>query len=77
MEEFLLKAMQISLQTLNEWNWYVDDSEIKCIKEDAQQILDHLTNIEPGVTVFTKEDPDDVLPVLDLETESKQENKEN
>ena len=38
----------------------------------SQQILDNLNNIEPGVTAFTKNDQEDVLPVLDFETESKQ-----
>ena len=61
-EAFQFKVIQTSLQILNEWHWYVDDSEIKCMKEEAQQILDHLNNIEPGVIVFTKEDQEgDVL----------------
>ena len=51
----------------NEWFWYVDDSETKCKEGEAQEILDHLNIIEPGVIVFTKEDQEgDVLPVLDL-----------
>ena len=61
-EAFQLKAIKTSFQILNKWHWYVDESEIKCIKEDAQQILDHLNNIEPGVIVFTNEDQEgDVL----------------
>ena len=54
--EFQLKATETSFQPLNEWQWYVDDSEIKCMKEEVQQILDHLNNIKPGVTAFTEED---------------------
>ena len=45
----------------------MDDSETKCKEGEAQDILDHLNTIEPGVIVSTKEDQEgDVLPVLDL-----------
>ncbi|KAL9986884.1 hypothetical protein ACROYT_G001093 [Oculina patagonica] len=67
MEDFQLRAMEMSPYPLNEWLWYVDDSETKCKEGEAQEILDHLNTIEPGVIVFTKEDQEgDVLPVLDL-----------
>ena len=66
-EDFQLRAMETSPYPLNEWFWYVDDSETKCKEGEAQEILDHLNTIEPGVIVFTKEDQvGDVLPVLDL-----------
>ena len=45
----------------------MDDSETKCKEGEAQEILDYLNTIEPGVIVFTKEDQEgDVLPVIDL-----------
>ena len=67
MEDFQLRAIGTSPFTLNEWFWYVDDSETKCKEGEAQEILGHLNTIEPGVIVFTKEDHEgDVLPVLDL-----------
>ena len=67
MEDFQLRAMETSPYPLNEWFWYVDDSETKCKEGEAQEILDHLNTIEPGVIVFTREDQEgDVLPVLDL-----------
>ena len=63
----IVRAMETSPYPLNEWFWYVDDSETKCKEGEAQEILDHLNTIEPGVIVFTKEDQvGDVLPVLDL-----------
>ena len=67
MEEFQLRAMKTSPCTLNEWYWYVDDSELKCKEEQSEVVLKHLNSIKPGVIVFTKEDQEnDVLPVLDL-----------
>ncbi len=67
MEEFELRAMESSPYPLDQWYWYVDDSELKCKEEESEEILEHLNNIKPGVIVFTKEDQkDDVLPVLDL-----------
>ena len=50
----------------------VDDSETKCNEGGAQEILDHLNTIEPGVIVFTKEDQEgDVLPVLKADCKQK------
>ena len=67
MEGFQLRAMETSPYPLNEWYWYVDDSELKCREEQSEGILEHLNSIKPGVIVFTKEDQvDDTLPVLDL-----------
>ena len=36
--------------------WYLDDSLLKCKKEEAIQILDHLNGIEPNSIKFTKEE---------------------
>ena len=57
MKEFQLKVTETSFEPLNKWHWYVDDSEIKCMNEEVQQILDHFNNIESGVTAFTKKLP--------------------
>ena len=66
-EEFQLRAIETSPYPLDQWYWYVDDSELKCKEEESEEILEHLNNTKPGVIVFTKEDQkDDVLPVLDL-----------
>ncbi len=70
MEEFQLRAMESSPYPLDQWYWYVDDSELKCKEEESEEILEHLNNIKPGVIVFTKEDQkDDVLSVLDRSKE--------
>ena len=62
MEEFQLRAMETSPYPLNQWYWYVDDSELKCKEGQSEEILEHLNNIN-----ITKEDQeDDVLHVLDL-----------
>jgi hypothetical protein len=34
----------------------VDDSEMKCRRDDWEKILEHLNAIEENVVVFTKED---------------------
>ena len=46
MEDFQLRAMETSPYPLNEWFWYVDDSETKCKEGGAQEIVDHLNTIE-------------------------------
>ena len=67
MEDFQIRAMNTSPCPLDQWYWYVDDSELKCKKEDSEKILEHLNGMETGVIQFTKEEQkDDVLPVLDL-----------
>ena len=49
------------------WYWYVDDSEMKCRRDDWEKILEHLNAIEENVVVFTKEEQEEEsLPVLDL-----------
>ena len=68
MEEFQMKAKSVDFPELNDWPWYVDDSVLKCQREKASQILDHLNSIEPDSIKFTKEEEEDnKLPVLDLE----------
>ena len=67
MEDFRIRAMDTSPCPLDQWYWYVDDSELKCEKEDSEKILEHLNGLEKGVIQFTKEEQkDDTLPVLDL-----------
>ena len=68
MEDFQLRAKHDDFPELNEWPWYVDDSVLKCKRDKATAILDHLNNIEPNVIKFTKEEEEDnQLAVLDLE----------
>ena len=63
---------------LTEWSWYVDDSVLKCKRDKATTILDHLNNIEPNVIKFTKVDEeDDQLAVFDLELECQPQEEEN
>ena len=52
---------------LDEWYWYVDDSELKCKKEQSEGILEHLNSIKLDIIVFTKKDQEnDIFPVLGL-----------
>ena len=68
MEEFQMKAKSDHFPELHDWPWYVDDSVLKCKREKAGQILDHLNSIEPESIKFTKEEEENnKLPVLDLE----------
>ena len=77
MEEFQLRAMKTTPCALNEWYWYVDDSELKCKEEQSEVVLKHLNSIKPDVIVFTKEDQEnDVLPVLDLKQKVKRKTKQ-
>ena len=67
MEEFQLRAMETSPCSLDEWYWYVDDSELKRKDEQSEEVLAHLNSIKPGVIVFTKENQEnDILLVLYL-----------
>ena len=68
MEDFQMRAKTSEHPELNEWPWYVDDSVLKCKKNKAKPILDHLNSIEPDHIKFTMEEEDNnTLPVLDLE----------
>ena len=68
MEDFQMRAKTDELPELNNWPWYVDDSVLKCKRNKAQKILDHLNNIEPEHIKFTmEEEEDNKLAVLDLE----------
>ena len=63
-----MRAKMDRLPELNTWPWYVDDSVLKCKRNKAQMILDHLNNIEPEHIKFTMEkEEDNKLAVLDLE----------
>ena len=67
MEEFQIQAIKSSPYPLDQWYWYVDDSEIKCRSDDSEKILQHLNAMEENIIVFTKEEQkEDSLPVLDL-----------
>ena len=67
MEEFQMKAESPNFPELYDWPWYVDDSVLKCKRPRADEILDYLNSIEPGVIRFTKEEEENgKLPVLDI-----------
>ena len=67
MEDFQIRAMNISPYPLDQWYWYLDDSKLKCKKQDSEKMLENLNEMEKGVIQFTKEEQEgDVLPVLDL-----------
>ena len=68
MEEFQIQlAIKSSPYPLDQWYWYVDDSEIKCRSDDSEKILQHLNAMEENIIVFTKEEQkEESLPVLDL-----------
>ena len=67
MEEFQICAMQTSPYPINQWYWYVDNSEMKCEEGQSERVLEHLNSIKPGIITFTKENQvEDALPVLDL-----------
>ena len=56
MEEFQIQAIKSSPYPLDQWYWYVDDSEIKCRSDDSEKILQHLNAMEENIIVFTKEE---------------------
>ena len=63
-----MKAKHADFPELKDWPWYVDDSVLKCKKEKAEMILNHLNSIEPDCIKFTKEEEENnKLAVLDLE----------
>ena len=68
MEDFQIRARSAEFPELNAWPWYVDDSVLKCKKDKATKILDHIHGIEPDCIKFTKEEEEnDKLSVLNLE----------
>ena len=68
MEDFQMKSKTDEFPELEEWPWYVDDSVLKCQRNKASAILDHLNSIEPNDIRFTKEEEENnTLAVLDLE----------
>ena len=69
MEEFQLKCLKtLPYPCLKQWFWYVDDSKVKCEREEANTILQSINDMEPGVIEFTMEEEHEegILPVLDL-----------
>ena len=56
MEDFQIRAISTIRYQLEQWFWYVDDSETKCKSDEAKPILDHLDSIEPGEIFFTIEE---------------------
>ena len=68
MEDFIIRAQSDEHPELKDWPWYVDDSVLKCKRNKASEILQHLNDIEPGIINFTKEEEENnKLSVLDLE----------
>lgn len=68
MEDFQMKSKTDEFPELKEWPWYVDDSVLKCKRDKATPILNHLNSIEPENIKFTKEEEENnKLAVLDLE----------
>ena len=68
MDDFQMRAKTEEHPELNSWPWYVDDSVLKCKRNKAQVILDHLNSIEPDDIKFTmEEEENNKLPSLDLQ----------
>ena len=68
MEDFQMRAKTTEHPELNNWPWYVDDSVLKCKRNKANILLEHINSIEPESIKFTKEEEEDnKLAVLDLE----------
>ena len=68
MEDFQMRTKSESFPELENWPWYVDDSVLKCKREKASEILNHINEIEPDSIKFTKEEEENnKLAVLDLE----------
>ena len=67
MEEFQLKSQTDRYPELKEWPWYVDDSVLKCKRNRAEEILNHLNSQEPDIIRFTMElEEENKLAALDL-----------
>ena len=56
MEDFQMRCKTNEYPELNKWPWYVDDSVLKCKKNRATPILEHLNSIEPDHIKFMKEE---------------------
>ena len=56
MEDFQMRAKSEDYPELQDWPWYVDDSVLKCKRNKANEILNHINNIEPESIKFTKEE---------------------
>ncbi len=54
MAEFQIRAMETSPYPLSQWYWYVDDSEMKCQKDQPDEILKHLNSIKPDVILYSE-----------------------
>ena len=68
MEEFILNVQQSCPYPLQEWYWYVDDSEVVCKAKNTKKILEYLNNEKPGIIQFTVEEQEgEKLSVLDLQ----------
>ena len=68
MEDFQLRALQLTQDPPKQWEWYVDDSEaLVSSLEHAKNFLDHLNSMEEGIIEFTMEiEQNGSIPVLDL-----------
>ena len=66
MEEFQMKVKTDDFPELREWPWYVDDSVLKCKRNRADEILNHLNSQEEEIQFTKEEENDNKLPVLDL-----------
>ena len=67
MEEFQMKVKSDDYPELQEWPWYVDDSVLKCKRNRADVILNHLNEQDPDINFTKEEEKDNQMAVLDLE----------
>ena len=66
MDEFQMKFKTEEYPELREL-WYVDDSVLKCKRNRAEEILNHLNDQEPEIKFTKEEEEDNKIAVLDLE----------
>ena len=52
---------------LKQGPWYVDDSILKCKRDRAEVILQHLNNQKPEIQFTKEEEVDNKITVLNLE----------
>ena len=67
MEEFQMKVKTEEYPELQQWPWYVDDSVLKCRRNRAEEILNHLNSQEPEIKFTKEEEENNKIAVLDLE----------